>query len=88
MQRAVFAFDQDAVGKFQRTVDHKQNFVRRAELDDGVLKEDGFVFVGAPIAVAVAIAVAIAIARVAAEFDGDPYRRGSGKETGQAAYNV
>jgi hypothetical protein len=30
----------------------------------------------------------VAIAGVAAELDGDPHRRGSGKETGQAAYNV
>ena len=81
-KRAVVRFDEDAVGKFQRTVDHKQNFARRAELDDGVLKKNAFVFVGA------GTAVAIAVAMGAAEFDGNPHRRGIGKEPGQAADDV
>jgi hypothetical protein len=45
-QRAVVAFDKDAIGKFQRVVDHKQNFARRAELDDGVLKKNAVAFAG------------------------------------------
>ena len=38
-KRAVRALDQDAVGKFKWTVDHKQNFMRRAIFDDRVLKK-------------------------------------------------
>jgi len=44
-KRAVVAFDQDAIGKFQRTVDDKQNFVRSAELDYRLLKKTVVVFV-------------------------------------------
>src|ERR1700691_282339 len=78
VKRAVAAFDDDAVGEFQRMVDDKQNFARRAKLDDGVLKEnDALVFLGT--GVAVAIVIVIAIAGSAAQFDGNPHRRGFGK---------
>ena len=67
MQRAVIAFNEDAIGKFQRVVDHKQDFVRRAKLNDGVLEKDIFVFAG--IAVAIAVAIAVGMDMSAAEFD-------------------
>ncbi len=82
VQRAVVRFDEDAIGKFQRTVDHKQNFARRAELDDGVLKKNAFVLVGA------GAAIAFGVAMGAAELDGNPHRRGFGKEPSQAANDV
>src|SRR6266852_561098 len=94
MKRAVVAFDQDAIGELQRTVEHKQNFVRRAELDDGVLKKDVFVlvFAGGEIAIGTAVAVSVAVSvginDSAAELDRDPHRSGFGKEPGQAAYDV
>ena len=89
VQRAVIAFDQDAIGEFQWPVNRKQNFARCAELDYGVLEKDVFVFTGVEVAscVAVAISVAIAVAAGAAEFDRDPHRCGFGKELGQAAYD-
>ena len=80
VERAVLAFDQDAIGKFQRTIDRKQGFARRAEFDDGVLDEDAVVWVGGLVRAGIAIA--------AAELDGNPHGRGFGKEPGQAAYNV
>src|SRR5216684_5953148 len=96
MKRAVVAFDQDAIGELQRTVEHKQNFVRRAELDDGVLKKDvlGCLFVGGLIAIAVGTAVSVSVAvsvgidDSAAELDRDSHGSGFRKEPGQAAYDV
>src|ERR1700682_1240142 len=92
VKRAVIAFYQDAIGELQRTVEHKQNFVRRAELDDGVLKKDALacLFVGGHIAIATAVAVSVAVVTIlgAAELDRDPHRSGIGKEPGQAAYDV
>ena len=98
MERGVLAFDQNAIGKFQRTIDGEKDFARRAELDDGVLNEDAiiitiiFVLAGARAAVGVGmgviIATAIAIAVGTAELDGNPHRSGSGKEFGQAAYDA
>src|ERR1700675_4214449 len=96
MKRTVLAFDQDAIGELQRTVEDKQNFLRRAELDDGVLKKDvlGCRFVGGLIAVAVGTAVAVSVsvsvvtALGAAELDRDSHGSGIGKEPGQAAYDV
>src|ERR1700686_329520 len=91
MKRTVLAFDQDAIGELQRTVEHKQNFLRRAELDDGVLKKDvlGCRFVGGLIAVAVGTAVSVSVSVVtalgAAELDRDPHGSSVGKESGQAA---
>src|SRR5260370_7462402 len=87
MKRAVVAFDQDAIGELQRTVEYKQNFARRPELDDGVLKKDVLVlvFVGGSIAISVAVA---AVALRAAELDRDPDWSGIGKEPGQAAYDA
>jgi hypothetical protein len=87
-KRAVVAFDQDAIGELQRTVEHKQDFVLRAELDDGVLKKNvlGWLFVGGLIAIAPAVSVVTALG--AAELDWDPHRSGVGKEPGQAAYDV
>jgi len=83
MKRAVVALDQDTIGKFQRAVDHEQNFARRTELDDRVLKKNAFVFAGTGIAVAMAVAISVAVADDgAAEFDGDPYRRGFGEKFG------
>jgi len=100
MERGVFAFDQDAIGKFQRTIDGEKDFARRAELDDGVLNEDAviitiiivIVLAGARavvgVGIRVIIATAIAIAVGTAELDGNPHRSGSGKEFGQAAYDA
>jgi hypothetical protein len=82
VKRAVVAFEEDAIGKFQRTVDPEQNFARGAELDDGVLKKNILVFVGSRIVISVAVALG------AAEFDGNPHRSGFGKEPSQAAYDV
>src|ERR1700675_4117277 len=100
MKRAVVAFNQDAIGELQRTVERKQNFVGRPELDDGILKKNVLVclFVGGLIAiaigtaVAVSVAVAVAVAVVtalgAAELDRDPHGSGIGKEPGQAGNDV
>src|ERR1700674_3745435 len=92
VKRAVIAFYQDAIGELQRTVEHKQTFLRRAELDDGVLKKDvlACLFVGGHIAIATAAAVSGAVVTIlgAAELDRDPHRSGIGKEPGQAAYDV
>src|ERR1700730_18345366 len=94
MKRAVVAFDQDAIGELQRMVEYKQNFVRCAELDDGVLKKNVLilVFAGGHIAISdsicTAIAASVAINNGAAELDRDPHRSGFGKEPGQAAYDV
>ena len=79
MKRAVGAFDQDAIAKFQRTVDHKQNLTRRAVLDDSILKRSLLAFLGA---------IAISGTIREAELDGDPDRRGLGKEPGQPADDV
>ena len=87
VQGAVFAFDDDAIGKFQGTIDRKKDFARRTEFDDGVLEKDAMVLVGAG-AISVGVVIDIDIARSAAEFDGDPHRSGFGKELGQAAYDV
>src|SRR6202051_4006259 len=96
MKRAVVACDQDAIGELQRTVEHKQNFLRRAELDDGVLKKNVLILVfaggGVAISVGTAVAVSVAVSVVtalgAAELDRDSHRSGIGKEPGQAAYDV
>src|SRR6202140_5866153 len=86
VKRAVIAFYQDAIGELQRTVEHKQNFLRRAELDDGVLKKDvlGCRFVGGLIAIAIGTAVAVSVsvsvsvvtALGAAELDRDSHGSG------------
>src|SRR5208282_6316696 len=87
---AVVAFNQDAVSEFQRTVHHKQDFLRRAVLDHRVLKKNVPVFMALDIAVAVAIAIAITItiAQGAAEFDGNPHRCSFRKKLRQAAYDA
>jgi hypothetical protein len=96
-QRAVITFEENAIGKFQRMIDNKKDFARRAKLDDSVLKEDIFVFgqVGASIAIAATIAIAaiaisvrVAIGMRPAKPDRDPHRRGLGKEFRQAANDV
>src|SRR5258708_513607 len=86
VKRAVVAFYQDAIGELQRTVEHKQNFMRRAELDDGVLKKDVLVclFVGGHIA----ISVAVAVNNRPAELNRDSHRNGFRKESSQAASDV
>ena len=80
LQRAVFAIEHDAIGKFQGVVDGKQDFVGRAELDDGVLNIRA-------VACECAGSV-ISAAAGAAELDGNPHGGGFGKEAGQAAYDV
>jgi len=70
-QHAVVALDQHLIGKFQRLIDSEQNFVRRPELDDRVLEKGVFGFVCASVAIAVPIS--------AAELDGNPDWRASGK---------
>jgi hypothetical protein len=88
-QRPVVAFDEHVIGELQRTGDHEQNFVRRAELDDRVLKKFVLAFVGAGGAIAVAVSISVAVvAMAAAELDGNPHRRGFRKEPRQAAYDV
>src|SRR6202043_1688379 len=76
------------------------NFLRRAELDDGVLKKNvlglvfagGLIAIGVGIGIAVATAVSVSVSIVtalgAAELDRDPHRSRVGKEPGQAAYDV
>ncbi|HSZ64410.1 MAG TPA: hypothetical protein VK828_21605 [Terriglobales bacterium] len=93
-QKAVSTFDEDTVGEFERAVNHKQDFSRRAKLDDGVLKKDllawapdRVVLVVAVVLVTVSIAVA-AFAECATEFDRDTHGRGVGKESGQAVDDV
>jgi hypothetical protein len=88
VQRAVFvfAFDDDMIGKFQRTIKRKKGFVRRAEFDDGFLNEDAAVFGVA--GVVISAGVVIVIASRTAEADRNPHRSGFGKEPGQAAYDV
>ena len=92
VQRTVFAFDQNAIGKLQRTVDRKEDFVRRAEFNDGVLNKDtalfGDAFPGAGVAMAVGVGVVIIMAVGAAELDGNPHGSGFREEPGQAAYDV
>src|SRR3981189_1365866 len=93
MKRTVRAFDEDAIGEFQRTVEHKQNFVRRAELDDGVLEKNilalALLFAGAQIGVSIAtLSAAVTVVLAAAEPDGDPHRSGFGKEPPQSAYHI
>src|SRR5271166_664644 len=97
-KRAVNAFEQNTIGEFQRTVDHKQDFVRRTELDDGVLKVSVLAFDGAGLSVGVTVGFAMTIAIYffmrrttacgAAQLDGYPHRCGFGKEPGQAAYDI
>lgn len=90
-QKTVITFNEDAVGKFERAINHKQDFARRAELDHRVLEKDllalvwgGVALVVAIAAVSVSIAIAvIAFAKGAAEFDRDTHRRGVGKESRQ-----
>jgi hypothetical protein len=87
VQRAVFSFDDDVVGKFHGMIDREQDLARSAELDDGVLNKDAiiffvffFVFAGPLITIALAVRTA--------ELDGNPDRSGSGKEFGQAGYDA
>src|ERR1017187_10743356 len=80
MKRTVAAFDQDIIAKFQRMIDGKQDFLRRAVLDHGLLQQNAVAFVSGP--------TAISVAMNAAELDGNPHRAGLGKEFGQAADNV
>lgn len=84
VKRFVLTFDHDLIGKFQRTVDHKQDFERRAELDNRILNKDAAIFVG----VVIAISIRIPITHPAAESNGNPHWRGPGKKPGQAAYKV
>jgi len=78
VERAVFALEQNMIGKFQRTVDREQDFAGRSELDDGILNESA----------ADAMGIGVAVPIDAAELDGNPHRAGFGKEPGQAAYYV
>jgi len=84
VKRAVIAFDEDAIGEFQRVVNRKQDFARCAELDDGILKKD---VVAVSSAGTVSVDIILAVALGAAEFDGDPHRRGFRKEPGQPVYD-
>src|SRR6202162_2009385 len=95
MKRAVVTFDENAIGELQRTVEHKQDFVRRAKLDDGLLEENilafAFLFADGWIAISIAILAvdfAVAVALGAAEPDRNPHRSGFGKEPRQPAYDV
>jgi hypothetical protein len=81
MQRTVTAFEQNAVGKFQRAVDREEDLAGGAEFDDRILDKDvltlvleGGVFADAWLHVG------------AAKLDGNSYRRGFGKKPGQTAY--
>jgi hypothetical protein len=93
-QKAVVTFNEDAVGKFERAINRKQDFARRAKLNDGVLKKDVLGLVRGRVAWAVAVAavtVSIAVvawAKGAAEFDRDTHGRGVGKESRQAIDDV
>ncbi len=94
-QRAVFAFDQDAIGELERAVDGKQDFVGRAELDDGVLDKDAavlvevfFLEVFAGLGMGIAVGIGIGIGIGAAELDGNPHGSGLGKEPGQPANDI
>src|SRR3982074_1607253 len=89
MKRAVVAFDENAIGEFQRTVEHKQNFVRRAELDDGVLEKNilalALLFAGAQIGFSIAtLSAAVTVVLAAAEPDRNPHPSGFGKEPRQS----
>jgi hypothetical protein len=90
VKRSVFTFDHDLIGKFERTVDRKQDFERSAVLDDGILNKNATVSVGVAIAISISIAIAIRIpiAHPAAEPNGNPHRRGPREKSGQAAYEV
>src|SRR5258708_36589234 len=76
MKRAVVAFDENAVGKLQRTVEHEQNFAPGAKFNARILKKNilafAFAFTGGLNAVAVALG--------AAEPDRNPHRTGFGKQ--------
>src|SRR5258706_16473388 len=84
MKRAVVAFDENAIGKLQRTVEYEQNFAPGAKFNDRILKKNilafDFAFTGGLNAVAVAL--------VAAEPDRNPHRSRFGKETRQPAYHI
>src|SRR5258708_14392301 len=86
MKRAVVAFDENAVGKLQRTVEHEQNFAAGAKFNDRILKKNilafAFAFTGGLIAISVAVALG------AAEPDRNPHRSGFGKEPRQPAYEI
>ena len=84
MKRTVVAFDENAVGKLQRTVEYEQNFAPGAKFNDRILKKNilafAFAFTGGLNAVAVALG--------AAEPDRNPHRSGFGKEPRQPAYEI
>ncbi len=84
MKRAVVAFDENAIGKLQRTVEYEQNFAPGAKFNDRILKKNilafAFAFTGGLNAVAVALG--------AAEPDRNPHRSGFGKEPRQPAYEI
>ena len=80
MQRAVIAFEQNVVGKFQRNVDREQDLPGCAEFDDRVLEKWVLAFARAG-----AVSVAGWGAMGTADFDGNSHRRGFWKEPGQTA---
>src|ERR1700686_1352622 len=59
-------------------VDNKQDFVRRAKLNDSILKKNGLIFTGA----------AFAGTRSAAEFDRNSNRRPLGKKLRQPSHET
>jgi hypothetical protein len=98
-QESVGTFDEDAVGELEWMVDDKQNLVRRAELDDGVLKKDLLdwgrdgvrlliAMAGAVVAVRVMAAAVAGFVLGAAEFNRNPHWRGVRKESRQAADDI
>ena len=81
MKRTVTAFEQNAVGKFQRAVDREEDLAGGAEFDDRVLEKDVLSF-GLEGGVFAAAGLDIG----AAKFDGNSHGRGFGKKPGQTAY--
>src|SRR5258707_6597520 len=81
MKRAVVAFDENAIGKLQRTVEYEQNFAPGAKFNDRILKKNilafAFAFTGGLNAVAVALGAADPVR--------NPHPSGFGKEPRQPA---
>ncbi len=94
-KRAISAFDENVIGKFQPLRDHEEDFPRRTELNHRFLQRVPRILcrLGAVVAVAAAIEVEIASATIllligAAQTNRNTYRRRVRKEPRQPACKI